>query len=79
MMWLRQQDYGGFGGLVHDTTDNGTVWDPIKNYYGYWYSAQNGFVAAQGTSVSTNYLNFPGQWGGTSLFLSSSEFMLTRM
>jgi hypothetical protein len=56
-----KQSYGVPFNLLSDTTDAGPYWDVTMNYNGFWYSSSAGFVAATGTSVTSNYLDYIGK------------------
>ena len=61
------QDYGipdwANPNILYDTTDKGHLWDSNQNKYQFWYSVEDGFVAAPGTDVPVNWLYFEGYWG----------------
>ncbi|KIY70188.1 hypothetical protein CYLTODRAFT_451981 [Cylindrobasidium torrendii FP15055 ss-10] len=65
-----EQDYVLPFGLLHDTTDEGTLWDVAKNFRGYWYDG-SAFTSAGGVGAGgqtqdaegLDWLNWLGRWG----------------
>ena len=50
-------------GILTDTTDNGTLWDPTLNAYFYSYNPSSNAFTAYDPSYPTAWLSFVGQWG----------------
>ena len=50
-------------GILTDTTDQGTLWDPLLSAYFYSYDGNSKAFTAYDGSSPTNYLNFLGHWG----------------
>ncbi|KAL8286940.1 hypothetical protein RQP46_003946 [Phenoliferia psychrophenolica] len=69
-----QQDYGfpayANPGILADYTDKGHLWDSNQNNYQYWYSVEDGFVAAPGTDIPLEWLSYVGYWGDEAASLS---------
>lgn len=65
-----QHDYTLPFGLLHDTTDEGPLWDPTKNYRGYWFDGTT-FSGAGGRDIGgakqdaegVDWLYWRGRWG----------------
>lgn len=54
-------------GFVVDTTDQGTLWDPILGTYAYSYNPADQSFKPYDDSYPVNWLNFNGQWGDDAL------------
>ncbi|KAK1144868.1 Vacuolar protein sorting-associated protein 62 [Aspergillus melleus] len=54
-------------GFVVDTTDQGTLWDPILSTYAYSYNAADQSFKPYDDSYPVSWLNFNGQWGDDAL------------
>ena len=50
-------------GLLTDTTDKGTLWDPLLGALFYSYDGNSKAFAAYDGATTTNYLKFNGKWG----------------
>ena len=50
-------------GPLEDTTDQGTLWDPLLSAYFYSYNADTKAFAAYDDSYPLAWLNYIGRWG----------------
>ena len=50
-------------GFLTDTTDKGTLWDPLLGALFYSYDGNSKAFTAYDGSTPTNYLKFNGKWG----------------
>ncbi|KAF9020305.1 hypothetical protein BDZ89DRAFT_958469 [Hymenopellis radicata] len=65
-----EQDYSLPFGLLHDTTDEGALWDVTKNFRGFYYD-RSAFTSAGGADIGgakqdaegVSWLSWLGRWG----------------
>jgi len=53
------------GGILHDVTDRGPLWDPAKNMYSYTYNYQNDELLTSNLTPTApvGFFYFAGHWG----------------
>lgn len=53
------------GGILHDMTDRGPLWDPVKNMYSYTYNFHNDELLASNLTPTAprGFFYFAGHWG----------------
>ncbi|CAG5158919.1 uncharacterized protein ALTATR162_LOCUS5319 [Alternaria atra] len=53
------------GGILHDVTDRGPLWDPVMNMYSYKYDYQSDRLVASNLNprAPTSWFYFAGHWG----------------
>lgn len=53
------------GGILHDVTDRGPLWDPVKNLYSFTYDYQTDKLLTSNLTpyAPTGWFYFAGHWG----------------
>ncbi|KAH7075213.1 hypothetical protein FB567DRAFT_452873 [Paraphoma chrysanthemicola] len=53
------------GGILHDVTDRGPLWDPVQNLYSFTYNYQNDQLLTSNLTPTapTSWFYFAGHWG----------------
>jgi hypothetical protein len=53
------------GGILHDVTDRGPLWDPVLNMYSYKYDYRSDRLVASNLNprAPTSWFYFAGHWG----------------
>ncbi|KAF2134832.1 vacuolar sorting-associated protein-like protein [Dothidotthia symphoricarpi CBS 119687] len=53
------------GGILHDVTDRGPLWDPVQNMYSFTYDYKSDHIVPSTLSpnVPVNWFYFGGHWG----------------
>ncbi|CBX95934.1 similar to vacuolar sorting-associated protein [Plenodomus lingam JN3] len=53
------------GGILHDVTDRGPLWDPVQNMYSYTYDYQNDTLLSSqlNPAAPVSWFYFGGHWG----------------
>lgn len=53
------------GGILHDITDRGPLWDPVQNMYSFTYDYQRDYLVPSTLSpnVPVSWFYFAGHWG----------------
>lgn len=62
-------------GLLHDETDRGPLWDPLKNHHAYVYNYTSGHLrsSTQTPDAPVSWFNFRGRWGDKFYPMSDSR------
>jgi hypothetical protein len=53
------------GGILHDETDRGPLWDPVQNLYSYTYNYESDELLTSNLTpkAPTSWFYFAGHWG----------------